>query len=210
VFIKGIFMTRTIVRNIGQLALGFALCTSLTACPQNGTPPPAPPSHNPTPQETYLEHTISFSGETLAEISAWYTGRALNWMAIRDANPSIRPDRLRLGQIILIPRELVINEKPFTRKAGKKAPKTVESAPEGTPTPAPAEPTQTSNQAASEPTPAPVVTEAPQLTPTEAPAATVEPTPEPTVAPSQTPEVAAPKANSKDVEREKLLDELLK
>lgn len=196
------------IRFLVSVALSITICGLFTACANNNNQPAPSQQNIPTPQESYLEHTISFSGETLAEIAAWYTGRGLNWTAIRDANPSIRPDRLRLGQIILIPRSLVTNEKPFTRKSSKKTAKTPEPAPEAKATPASGEPAAAPTEV---PTPSP--TEAPALTPTEptaAPTATPEPTLVPTVVPTATPEAAATKANSKDLEREKLLDELLK
>lgn len=176
----------------------FLFCATLTfalflvSCTKGNKPAPIQPPIE-SPQVSYLEHTISFSGETLAEIAAWYTGRALNWRVIRDANPKIRPDRLRLGQVILIPRNLITNEKPFTRKVSKKTSRLSESAPEAKATPAPKE----SSAAA---------TESPTPSPTAAPLATVTPTVESVSAP----EATIPKANSKDVEREKLLDELLK
>jgi hypothetical protein len=206
-------MTPQLIKNLSHLTLGLALCTTLTACPSPEGPPPSNQKQNVAPQETYIEHTISYSGETLAEIAAWYTGRGSNWTAIRDANPSIRPDRLRLGQVILIPTNIVTNDKPFSRKASKK-PKTEPTA-DANPTPA------SGDAAPATPTDAPNLTptEAPALTPTDAPtpaatdapaAPTSEPTLVPTPEPTAAPAVETPKPTSKDVEREKLLDELLK
>lgn len=78
-------------------------------------PPPKPPVNEPevTPD---VEHRISYSGETLAVIAAWYTGRAANWQAIRDANPGLRPERLNLGQIIMIPGDLVVQHEPMPKR----------------------------------------------------------------------------------------------
>lgn len=79
-------------------------------------PPPPPPP---------LEHTISVSGETLGLIARWYTGKTTNWQAIAAANPGINPNRLRLGMVIQIPRELVVQEAPlpknFVRTASSNA-----------------------------------------------------------------------------------------
>lgn len=60
-----------------------------------------------------LEHVIRYAGENLALISQWYTGRSANWPAILDANPGAVPTALRLGQVILIPRHLVIRDEPM-------------------------------------------------------------------------------------------------
>ncbi len=176
------------------LALGilFGGCA-----PQKQTTRPSQRPMNE-PQPSYLEHTITFSGETLADIAAWYTGKATNWQAIRDANPSVRPDRLRLGQMILVPRTLVINDRPFTKAALKRNPN---KGGEMTPTPAPAD---GETIAAPTPTPSTLEETALPIEPTpfaEATAAPVDVTPVPTATPGPT---------SDDLEREKLLDELLK
>lgn len=63
-------------------------------------------------QET-LEHVIRYTGENLALISQWYTGRSANWPAILEANPGTVPTALRLGQVILIPKHLVIRDEPM-------------------------------------------------------------------------------------------------
>jgi hypothetical protein len=55
-----------------------------------------------------IEHIIRYPGENLGLVSAWYTGKASNWEAIADANPGLDPNRLRVGDLIIIPAELVI------------------------------------------------------------------------------------------------------
>jgi hypothetical protein len=181
------------------LIFGLTIAVGCT----NSSQAPAPSQNNiPTPQESYLEHTIAYSGETLAEIALWYTGKASNWTQIREANPSIRPDRLRLGQVILIPQNIITNDKPFTRRPSKK--KTSEVIENPTPK-ANSNPEPTATEAPSTDSPTPAPTEAPL-----APVATAEPTVAPTIAPTPVPEAPTPQPNSKDLEREKLLDELLK
>src|SRR5262249_17106027 len=111
--------------------VAFAVGVLMAGCVQQ--PQPTAPKAVTEPQPTYLEHTIMFSGETLADIATWYTGKATNWQAIRDANPSVNPSRLRLSQVILVPRNLVVNDKPFTKAALKRLPNS--KVPEAGPTP---------------------------------------------------------------------------
>lgn len=89
----------------------------LSGC--NNRPAPVPPPKAPVSEPEVapdVEHRISYSGETLAVIAAWYTGRATNWQAIRDANPGLRPERLNLGQIIMIPGDLVVQHDPMPKR----------------------------------------------------------------------------------------------
>jgi hypothetical protein len=183
----------------------------LSGCPQQQTQRVQPSSEDYRPAPSYLEHTIVYSGETLAEIALHYTGRATNWMAIMDANPGIRPERLRIGQVILIPRQLVVNERPFVKTVSKKSsakqpaaesPAHQDAAPQSEDKPAettPAEDTAESSELAPEPTSA--LTVAPTVAPTATPA--------PTIVPLVVPSTPAATSATPDNEREKLLDELL-
>jgi hypothetical protein len=55
-----------------------------------------------------VEHIIRYPGENLGLVSAWYTGKASNWSHLVDANPGLDPTRLRVGDLIIIPAELVV------------------------------------------------------------------------------------------------------
>lgn len=70
-------------------------------------PPPPPP---------VFVHTVSVSGETLSLIADWYTGSAQNWKAIAAANPGLKPSRLRLGDTVEIPGNIMTRRDPLTRK----------------------------------------------------------------------------------------------
>lgn len=94
------------------------------------------------PQMQYLTHTIKWPGESLIRISRWYTGSGNNWRLIADANPSIDDRRMKIGDTILIPEDLLKTHEPMPadyrvpssskkKKALKKSPK---------PVPAPAAP----------------------------------------------------------------------
>ena len=81
-----------------------------------------PQKSAPTPEqrraaEPFLAHVVQFQGETLSILAGWYTGSAKNWELLRDANPGLNPNRIRLGDTIQIPRELVTREDPLPRSA---------------------------------------------------------------------------------------------
>ena len=65
----------------------------------------------------YLEHVVKYPGETLGEISKWYTGTAANWRAILAFNPAMKATRIRLGDIVRIPRSLVIRDSPLPKRS---------------------------------------------------------------------------------------------
>ena len=64
----------------------------------------------------YFEHQVKWSGETLALIAKWYTGRYGNWKAIARTNPGLRPKRIAVGNIIYIPPEIMKTKKPLPQK----------------------------------------------------------------------------------------------
>lgn len=64
----------------------------------------------------YFEHKILFSGETYANIAGWYTGSADNWKLIQQANPTIKPNKLKIGTTILIPENLLKTTEVMPKK----------------------------------------------------------------------------------------------
>jgi len=72
--------------------------------------PPPPP-----PEPAYIEHVVRWQGETLSLISKWYTGKFSNWKIIAEANPDLNPKRMRKGNIIKIPKELLRTQKPMPK-----------------------------------------------------------------------------------------------
>jgi hypothetical protein len=58
--------------------------------------------------EKYFTHTIKWTGENIIRISWWYTGSGKNWLQVIEANPSIDPKRIKIGDSILIPEKLLI------------------------------------------------------------------------------------------------------
>jgi len=175
----------------------------------------------PARDQGFLEHHVEFSGETLSIISQWYTGRTENWRLIADANPGVRPERIRIGDTIMIPRDLVIEDAPLPEGIVRKfrgtqpvAPKKDEKSGDVTDTP-PAEPVAApQDDVTLPPTDAKQAAPVDDLFDSDKPAGDIKPaTPPPVVT---TPEVPAKDstppakdATKEDKEREKLLDELL-
>lgn len=63
--------------------------------------------------EKYFTHTIKWVGENLIRISRWYTGSGKNWLQINEANPSIDPKRIKIGDTVLIPEKLLVTNEPM-------------------------------------------------------------------------------------------------
>jgi hypothetical protein len=76
----------------------------------------------------HLVHRVKWSGESLSIIAKWYTGEFNNWKTLADFNPKVKPDRIWVGQEILVPEGLLKTREPmpesfvgqFARKSKKK------------------------------------------------------------------------------------------
>ena len=66
------------------------------------------------PRAGYL-HTVRWQGETLCLLARWYTGSWKNWRTLADSNSAINPDRLVIGDTVVIPEGLLKNRKPLPR-----------------------------------------------------------------------------------------------
>ena len=199
-------------QSMRSLIMGMAVVAAGCTAAQAPAPAPAPVAVPP-PAVTYIEHTIKYSGETLALIAAWYTGKATNWTAIQEANPGLKPEYLRLGQVIRIPEQLVVKREELPKSYVKVAPAVeplkqesavvVEGAALGATEAA-------SSQPAAPEVQKPVLEQVVPAAPSEAPSALSG------TAPAVAPAAAAagknvkPVENTDDQERERLLDELLK
>ena len=58
-------------------------------------------------------HVVRWEGETLSLIALWYSASWQNWKAVARANPGLDPDRIRIGDRILIPRSLLKKKSPM-------------------------------------------------------------------------------------------------
>lgn len=61
-------------------------------------------------QDVYV-HTVEWPGETMPMIAQWYTGNKDNWKVLSKTNPGIAGERPAVGDQILIPLELMKNNK---------------------------------------------------------------------------------------------------
>ncbi len=65
-------------------------------------------------EDMYL-HTVQWPGETLALIAEWYTGDSRNWTILSDFNAGYGSDAVRVHEVILIPKFLLITTTPLPR-----------------------------------------------------------------------------------------------
>ena len=76
-------------------------------------------SEAPSPEvvvEKPFIHTVRWPGETLSRISWWYTGAGRNWLAIAKANQDLDPLKMKIGDEIIIPGDLLQRQEPMTRE----------------------------------------------------------------------------------------------
>jgi hypothetical protein len=123
-------MKERMARPHGWCLIGLIACFWLAACagmnpqptpepapeapppPAEITQPPPPPAEAPLPPQVFV-HAVSLQGETLSAIAKWYTGSASNWRELAAANPDLDPNRIFLGNEIVIPEELLITHDPL-------------------------------------------------------------------------------------------------
>ncbi len=107
--------SRSSALRFARTGLALLLLLSVSACGRQAPPPPQEPVEPPKP--SMIEHTVQYRGETLGLIARWYTGKTTNWQEIVAANPGLRPERINLGDTIMIPAELVTNSAPLPSSA---------------------------------------------------------------------------------------------
>ncbi len=100
---------------MGTLIILF-IFLGLVSCIKKPVEEPSETAHIEETKPADLIHKVSFSGETLAMIANWYTGKSSNWKLIIEANPKIKPEKIALGQEIIIPGKLIIQRNPLTKK----------------------------------------------------------------------------------------------
>jgi len=80
------------------------------------TTPPIEEEAQPLQSSIPFVHTVRWPRETLSIIAKWYTGELENWKALVKANPKLKPNRIYIGNKILIPGDLLKTRKPMPRK----------------------------------------------------------------------------------------------
>jgi len=61
-------------------------------------------------------HTVRWPGESMSLIARWYTGSSKNWRKLAKANPRLNPNRIRKGNVILIPPAMMKTREPLPQK----------------------------------------------------------------------------------------------
>jgi len=64
--------------------------------------------------EGYYVHTVSVPDENFSIIAKWYTDEQKNWLVLTKCNPTIKPNRIFLGDKIKIPRSIMTRQTPLT------------------------------------------------------------------------------------------------
>ena len=83
--------------------------------------PPPEPVEQEAEEEAVEEpppvvHTVQWPGESLSIIAAWYTGHVADWKKLAEANPEINPDRIFVGDQIIIPDDILKRREAMTRE----------------------------------------------------------------------------------------------
>jgi hypothetical protein len=67
-----------------------------------------------------FQHTVHWPGESLSLIASWYTGASQNWRKLARTNPDLDPNRIKGGQVIMIPSALLKTRVPLPQKVAAK------------------------------------------------------------------------------------------
>ena len=82
--------------------------------PAPAIPPPVQTGVRPVRQSFYT-HTIQYMGETISIVAAWFTGDKMNYKALAEANPEIKPHQVQVGMKILIPESMMVTREPMPK-----------------------------------------------------------------------------------------------
>ena len=61
-------------------------------------------------------HTVRWPGESMSLVARWYTGASKNWRKLAKANPRINPNRIKKGNVIVIPTKMLKTREPLPQK----------------------------------------------------------------------------------------------
>lgn len=61
-------------------------------------------------------HKVKYRGESIGILAEWYTGDITNWQKVVAINKNIDPEKIEIGDIILIPKELIIRKESLTEE----------------------------------------------------------------------------------------------
>jgi hypothetical protein len=115
-----------------RATVGVALAAVVMACasaapvrsPQEEEERIAVVAPTPTSAPSYFIHVVKFRGETLGQITEWYTGRYDNWRAVARANGLAVPNELlSVGREVKVPSQLVMRQDPMPAPKKKRTPR---------------------------------------------------------------------------------------
>ncbi|MCS6894413.1 MAG: LysM peptidoglycan-binding domain-containing protein [Deltaproteobacteria bacterium] len=66
-------------------------------------------------QPSHFNHVVRYEGETLSIIAEWYTGSTDNWKVLAKENPNIKPNLIKIGDVIRIPQALLVKTEPLPK-----------------------------------------------------------------------------------------------
>ncbi len=81
---------------------------------------PMPQNYSSESPENYYIHRVRWPGESLSLISSWYTGSHKNWRKLAKANPRLKPNRIKGGDVVCIPPALLKTRVPLPEKVAAK------------------------------------------------------------------------------------------
>jgi hypothetical protein len=94
------------------LTVGIVLiCLSLSGCAALREFIFGPPA--PLAERSDVTHEVRYAGETLSLIAYWYTGKVDRWREIQLHNPALDAHKMKIGDIIQVPGNLVIRYTPL-------------------------------------------------------------------------------------------------
>ncbi len=87
-------------------------------------------------------HQVRWPEESLERVAQWYTGSGANWKILARSTPNLQPKRLRKGNVVFIPVDLLQIDTPMPRQyvQQQRQPSKTSSAPRKQPTASPPAP----------------------------------------------------------------------
>lgn len=107
------------------------LCSCTTFKSRVAVPPPPEPvrpasSDKPSPNKSlptahyrntrYYVHQVRWPEESLERVAQWYTGSGANWKILARSTPNLQTKRLRKGNVVFIPVDLLQIDTPMPRQ----------------------------------------------------------------------------------------------
>lgn len=67
------------------------------------------------PGSSGFVHLVTWSDENLEIIARWYTGKSENSLKLVESNPTIDPNKIIVGSLIFIPKDILLTTEPMPR-----------------------------------------------------------------------------------------------